>query len=427
LPIAPNPQAAIRVALSSSNPALQQMGMKLLEQQSERDQKKQQLADTLKAVGITQDGGQGAPTGMNKQALALLLADNQGLNKVGQYMLDNEKPIVMREGNLVKLNPNGSYSTVYEQPGAAKGVVFNRDPSGKVIGASDIPGYGAAAANIEGAAADATAKAKSKYETATLELPGGNKLVSRAALAEQLNPTGSTQTGGLPPVPASVLGGGAPPSRTGAIAPMPSGAPAGAPANLPGIELQTQASQVFNKAAAEKQSDELFNGYKEAKNAAGVIAKFDQLSSSFANPMFSGTGAEAKLAFAKAINGLIPGINLAPEKVANTEAFQAQLADAVIKQMGGSLGAGVSNADRDFLVKAVGTIGTDPAAFSKIAEGISKMYTGAINTHNARVNQAMQGGFKPQFDLRIGIPAPPPRGGVNKGGADEFKNFKLKK
>lgn len=86
-----------------------------------------------------------------------------------------------------------------------------------------------------------------------------------------------------------------------------------------------------------------------AEGASSAIANIHQTRQLLDAGAFTGTGAEAKLALGKLaeLAGFDPNT-----ATANTQALQAGLAKQVIAGMGGSLGTGVSNADRDFMEKA---------------------------------------------------------------------------
>ncbi len=99
-----------------------------------------------------------------------------------------------------------------------------------------------------------------------------------------------------------------------------------------------------------KLTDNYFTKTRPAAEAASsTIANIHQTRQLLDAGAFTGTGGEAKLALGR----LAEAVGMEPSAAtANTQALQATLAKQVIAGMGGSLGTGVSNADRDFMEKA---------------------------------------------------------------------------
>lgn len=89
----------------------------------------------------------------------------------------------------------------------------------------------------------------------------------------------------------------------------------------------------------------------KAENAVQDIAGIHQIRQLLDAGAFTGTLAEAKTYLAKL--GELVGMS-PTEAATNTQVLGAQLANRVLAGMGGSLGAGFSNADRDFVEKAKG-------------------------------------------------------------------------
>lgn len=91
----------------------------------------------------------------------------------------------------------------------------------------------------------------------------------------------------------------------------------------------------------------------------------DRLEALMQDPNFiSGTGAESIMS-AKRIIEILGGN---PAEVESMEAFKALSAEMALNKMGGSLGAGFSNADRDFVISMVPNLGTTAAGNAMIIE-----------------------------------------------------------
>lgn len=72
---------------------------------------------------------------------------------------------------------------------------------------------------------------------------------------------------------------------------------------------------------------------------------------------YSGAGGDQVLAFKRAITAM----GGEPDAVTSMETFNAAASQAALASMGGSLGAGFSNADRDFIMGQVPNLGNTPA------------------------------------------------------------------
>ncbi len=107
---------------------------------------------------------------------------------------DNEAK-ALREGDLVKMDANGNYRSVYQQPKMVPGVVPQRDASGQVTSASAIPGFSDAASQIAGQEAGAREYGKMPYEKPeTVQTKGAPTLMTRSQQIE-------AATGRPPPSP----------------------------------------------------------------------------------------------------------------------------------------------------------------------------------------------------------------------------------
>ena len=113
-------------------------------------------------------------------------------------------------------------------------------------------------------------------------------------------------------------------------------------------EIDRVAPEAFIKGATENYSK---NVRPKAENAVADISGIHQIRQLLDAGAFTGTAADAKTYLAKL--GELVGMSPS-ETAANTQVLQAQLANRVLAGMGGSLGAGFSNADRDFVEKAKG-------------------------------------------------------------------------
>jgi hypothetical protein len=117
---------------------------------------------------------------------------------------------------------------------------------------------------------------------------------------------------------------------------------------------ETQFDKTIGEANA-KAYDEIVKGGVSASTGMGTL---DAMEAAMADPNFySGTGAGVVEALRRGAVSM--GIADA-ESVTSMESFNALAKNAALTAMGGSLGAGFSNADRDFVERQVPTLGNTP-------------------------------------------------------------------
>lgn len=129
-------------------------------------------------------------------------------------------------------------------------------------------------------------------------------------------------------------------------------------------------------------------------------------------PMITGSAAEKRLAISKYFSDLGFGSVLSAEKIKNTESFSAAQTDLLLKKIGGSLGAQISDKDRETIKEMMGSIEQNPASLNAIFDYLKQMsitrenvllkqqdkFAEAINTQKpVRISPA---------DLRGGTPQP---------------------
>lgn len=176
-------------------------------------------------------------------------------------------------------------------------------------------------------------------------------------------------------------------------------APGGNFAAGPSMQETTRAK--FNDKMAGEQGDLLTKSYTSAQDASNAMQGIQESRKAMQSGAFQGTGAEAKLAVAKF--GQAVGINLDPEKVANTDYLKSTLGNGLLEKAK-TLGSNPSNADASRITDIVGSIGKDPNAMKKILDWQEEMAVKSIEGHNSRVGQAEGNGFASQFDMRVKRP-----------------------
>lgn len=125
--------------------------------------------------------------------------------------------------------------------------------------------------------------------------------------------------------------------------------------------------KVLNKAEAER-----FIGYqKGGQSAQAALQSLDVLDNAMKDPNFySGPGAER---FALPLRQAQAAFGGDPKAAASMETFRANASKAALDAMGGSLGAGFSNADRDFVLNQVPNLGNTPEGNKQLIDVTRKI------------------------------------------------------
>jgi hypothetical protein len=365
--------------------------------------------------------------------------------------------VVSQDATLTRANPDGSVTPLFTAPNITTGTNINWQGGQPVANA--IPGADKIAADRAAATTAATEQEKAARDMITMNTPQGPKMVTRAqavAMAGGL-PAGATSGAQTPPA------AGMPAARPNAMAPQPADAdrvqiftselakaqdrlanpakymspaelqadPDGSkfrsraqsdvagitremgrvgvqpnPAATPGIPLQSEGQSKFEQAMGGKQADLLDDSYKKARIASDDLMGISESRKALKAGAFVGSLADTKLAVAKFVNGNIPGVTIDPNRVAETDYLKSTLGKGLLEQAK-TLGSNPSNADANRINDIVGSIGKDPNALQKMLDWRQEMAQRAINLHNSNVGQAVQNGFRPQFDMTVKLPAAP--------------------
>ncbi|RYF31694.1 MAG: hypothetical protein EOO23_01735 [Comamonadaceae bacterium] len=168
-----------------------------------------------------------------------------------------------------------------------------------------------------------------------------------------------------------------------------------------GPSTNEKSTAAFGDKMAGEQADILTKSYTAANDASNAMQGIQESRKAMQAGAFQGTGAELKLSVAKF--GQAVGVNIDPEKVANTDYLKSTLGNGLLEKAK-TLGSNPSNADASRITDIVGSIGKDPNAMAKILDWQEEMAKKAITGHNTRVSQAETNGFKSQFDMTVKMP-----------------------
>lgn len=114
----------------------------------------------------------------------------------------------------------------------------------------------------------------------------------------------------------------------------------------------------YDKTINEANAKRFLDFQKQGQTAGSGLTSLDVLERSAQDPNFySGVGAER---FALPLRQAVAAFGGDPKSAASMETFRAVSSKAALDAMGGSLGAGFSNADRDFVLNQVPSLGNTP-------------------------------------------------------------------
>ncbi len=250
-------------------------------------------------------------------------------------------------------------------PQTEKGQEVLYDSQGRPSFIRNIDGSVEAIAQQEGAKANATEAAKAQYDITEVKKPDGSIVQMPRSQA------------------VGVLGGqGAP------------GAPQGAPAGLGRSQAPSEATYRGERAKAS--ADRLTGIIKDGATARQTSSRLDQIST-LVDGLNTGKLTPAQVAANQVLGNF--GINFAG--LSNAEAAAAIMSKVTVDMMGGSLGTGFSNADRDFVTKMAPQLAMTPQGRNTLVQYL-KM---------GAQNQTKQAEFARKWEQRYGtIDNPDPQG-----------------
>ena len=164
------------------------------------------------------------------------------------------------------------------------------------------------------------------------------------------------------------------------------------------VNLPPQQS-AFEAGLGKGQATKVMEDKAVADDAKSIIATVAQGRQLLQSGMITGFGADYLTKFGAALNQA--GINFAEDRVANTQAFAANMAQnvgRVVKQFGA--GTGLSNADREYAEKmAGGNISLDRKSLERILDINERAARNVIELHNKNVS-----GIKTNIPLTVELP-----------------------
>ncbi len=163
----------------------------------------------------------------------------------------------------------------------------------------------------------------------------------------------------------------------------------GAPVPKAMAEVNVNIGEKSFTEIGKKMGEKVVEEQKDAQQAYSSLGNLQDAKKLLSSGMITGTGAGYILNVGKALQQA--GINLAPEEIANTEAYAALMGKQVgqiIKQFGA--GTGLSDADREYAEKiAGGKITLTKQSLEKIIEINEKGLRNVVNNYNKRAKGIM--------------------------------------
>lgn len=163
----------------------------------------------------------------------------------------------------------------------------------------------------------------------------------------------------------------------------------------------------FNEALGKADVEQLTRYQKEAEGAAKLLGTLDELEK--LNPTaMSGGGAQTRAQVANWLSGWT-GVDIAdPGVLADTQQYNAIVTKSILDSLGGSLGAGVSNADVQFIRDTVPKLEYSPEARQQLIDYMRQRATTGLDLYRrarefGEANQGLRG-FDPYPITNPGAP-----------------------
>ena len=132
-----------------------------------------------------------------------------------------------------------------------------------------------------------------------------------------------------------------------------------------GVNVSVNGERGFDKTVGEGYGKRFLEIQDSAQAAQRTLDGLSVMEQAMADPNFYSGSGEAYVSGLKRLGAAI-GIN--PDSVSSNETFNAMAKQAALDSMGGSLGTGFSNADRDFVTDQVPTLSNTPEGNRKLIE-----------------------------------------------------------
>jgi len=386
-----DPSAAANIYMQ--HPATQQLGMQMMQQNAQRGQWAALLGGAGGAPGAPSGGAGGilAASGITPQeAQAALLADPTGkllAEKMLAARAEKQKPILQREGDVLRQNPDGSMTSVFSSPKMEAGMMANRGPNGQVTGAAPIPGYAEGMTRQKSMEAGGVSGAQAQNKLITVNTPQGPRMMTEAQAAQMAGgqapqapwvgrePRGAFE--GDPALIAQQIDAIKDPmekaAATRAFNNQMGGNQAAAPRGA-GIPLQSDSAKAYESERAKDFAKQASGFADSGAKATGMMRQLGELETLYKDPNVT------KGAIAENISGLK---NLAASFGVDIKGVGGEQAiSAITNKMaldmrstaeGGGMPGAMSDADRNFLANMTPNLSKTPQGRAQIIANMRKM------------------------------------------------------
>jgi hypothetical protein len=149
------------------------------------------------------------------------------------------------------------------------------------------------------------------------------------------------------------------------------------------VSVDQRQENEFSKQLGKDQAAMLQDGYKDAQSAARGLNALAMMEKTNANGVFSGPAAQGLVKGGQFLASL--GL-LSSEKASmlkDSETYSKNAADLVLQDLGGKLGAGVSNADVQFIKERVPQLENSPQARQELIAKMKEIYQARVKRYQS--------------------------------------------
>jgi hypothetical protein len=176
---------------------------------------------------------------------------------------------------------------------------------------------------------------------------------------------------------------------------------------------ETEFVKELGKLDAKKVSD----AFTTRENAANAINSLNKLASLPDQELISGQFASGRVGATNLLTTLGLASPTDANKLANSQQYQKVAGDVILQTLGGKLGSGFSNADRDFIASLVPQLETNSEARRKLITFMQGKNQDIIKEASrletyARQNKGLNG-FEPKIPMSVTPSAPNPYAGLS--------------
>lgn len=180
----------------------------------------------------------------------------------------------------------------------------------------------------------------------------------------------------------------------------------------PKISVSTQQETAFAKQRGELQAKSLADAETQAKASANAVNRLANMEQLNKGPMLTGPLAGTAIGAGQFLSSL--GL-LSPDSaktLSSSEIYDKMAKDLVMQDLGGKLGAQISNADRDFIEARIPQLRNSQQARTELIAKLKEIHKKNIDYYQRMSKYANEKGNLNDFDFASGAPETPKAGAV---------------